>query len=587
MKGNITKKLFQSAMLTMLIAELSGAGTAIIDGIITGHYLGSTSLAAHGIGSPYFSIASIISGILMVGSTAMCTRSIGKGDTPEADRIFSLTMVLGVGLSVLLALSGTIFAGPIARMLGARGDSAALYDAVRDYLRGIFPGAPGFILFAVLTPFLQLDGDSTRPKIGSLVMAIVDVSGDLLNVFVFHGGMFGMGLASALSHYAALFVVLSHFIGKRSMFSFSFANVHFRTTPALMRDGLPRAMCMLCRGLLPMLLNPLVLSLSGPDGVAALSAMNSSSYVVGSLGWGIGGAMLIMSGMMVGESDVHGLSDVVKSALTDILTGVVLVSIVVFAAAPAIAELYIPGVDSARIMAITAIRGYAIGLPFLAFNVSFANYYQATGRTRHAHIVNICIEFVCTALLSVVLCPMLGVTAVWIAFPLGSILLTAILVIMAIFKKSSERSGLAAYLPLTPGFSVPESDILIRSVRTMDEVVSLSVDVGAFCLDHSISSGEANRLALCVEELAGNVIRHGFSDNKPHSLDVRVIVKDGHSVLRLRDDCREFDLRKMTESWTPDPEHPEHNIGTRLVMAAAKDIAYTHTMNTNNLIITV
>ncbi len=574
-------------MLTMLIAELSGAGTAIIDGIITGRFLGSTSLAAHGIGSPYFSIASIISGILMVGSTAMCTRSIGKGVIAETDRIFSLTMILGVGLSVLLAVSGTVFAGPVARMLGARGASADLYDAVRDYLRGIFPGAPGFILFVVLTPLLQLDGDSMRPKIGSIVMAIVDISGDLLNVFVFHGGMFGMGLASALSHYAALIVVLSHFIGKRSMFSFSFADIHIQTAPALMRDGLPRAMCMLCRGLLPVLLNPLVLSLSGSDGVAALSAMFSSSFVVGSLGWGIGGAMLIMGGMMAGESDVHGLSDVVKSALADILTGVVFVSIVVLFAAPAVAGLYIPEACSARTMAVTAIRCYAAGLPFLAFNVSAANYYQSTGRIRYAHIVNICIEFVCTALLSVVLAPVMGVTAVWIAFPAGAVLLTAVLVVTAVLGKDSQRSGFAAYLPLPPGFSVPENDILTRSVRTMDEVVSLSVDVGRFCTGHGISSREANRLALCVEELAGNVIRHGFSDNRPHHLEVRVIVKNAKSVLRLRDDCRKFDLRKMAEEWAPDPEHPEHNIGTRLVMATAKDIAYTNTMNTNNLLIMV
>ena len=574
-------------MLTMLIAELSGAGTAIIDGIITGRFLGSTSLAAHGIGSPYFSIASIISGILMVGCTAMCTRSIGKGDIAETDRIFSLTMMLGFGLSALLATGGTVFAGPVARMLGARGASADLYDAVRDYLRGIFPGAPGFIMFVVLTPLLQLDGDSRRPKIGSIVMAIVDISGDLLNVFVFHGGMFGMGLASALSHYAALIVVLSHFIGKRSMFSFSFSNIRMQTAPALMRDGLPRAMCMLCRGLLPVLLNPLTLRLAGADGVAALSAMFSSSFIVGSLGWGIGGAMLIVGGMMAAENDVHGLSDAVKSALSDILTGVVLMGIVVFFAAPAIAGLYIPEAENARAMAVTAIRCYAVGLPFQAFNVSAANYYQATGRIRHAHIVNICIELVCTALVSFVLYPLLNVAAVWIAFPAGNILLAVALVILVIAGKDGKRSGLAAYLPLAPGFSVPESDILTRSIRTMDEVVSLSVDVGRFCTGHGISSREANRLALCAEELAGNVIRHGFSDKRPHHLEVRVIIKDCKSVLRLRDDCRRFDLRKMAEEWAPDPEHPEHNIGTRLVMAAAKDIAYTNTMNTNNLIIKV
>ena len=87
--------------------------------------------------------------------------------------------------------------------------------------------------------------------------------------------------------------------------------------------------------------------------------------------------------------------------------------------------------------------------------------------------------------------------------------------------------------------------------------------------------------------MAGNVIEHGFADGKPHHLDVRVLVKDGTMVLRLRDDCSKFDLREKAASWQPDPEHPERNIGIHIIMRVAKDVAYTNTMNTNNLIITI
>ncbi len=70
-------------------------------------------------------------------------------------------------------------------------------------------------------------------------------------------------------------------------------------------------------------------------------------------------------------------------------------------------------------------------------------------------------------------------------------------------------------------------------------------------------------------------------------MDIRVLVKGGKVILRMRDDCRHFDLREKARKWTPDPEHPEKGIGIRMVLGAAKDIAYTNTMNANNLIITI
>lgn len=74
--GIITQHLFRKTMITMLFAELAGRVTAIIDGILAGGFLGESALAASGLGSLYYSVASIISGILMTGSTNLCTNAI-------------------------------------------------------------------------------------------------------------------------------------------------------------------------------------------------------------------------------------------------------------------------------------------------------------------------------------------------------------------------------------------------------------------------------------------------------------------------------------------------------------------------------
>ena len=584
----ITRKLFQNTMLTMLVAEISNAVAAVIDGVVTGAFLGPTALAAYGIGGPYFSIASILSGILMVGSTMMCTRAAGKGDTEETTRVFSLTMVLGVVLSVLFCLSGVLFPGAYATMFGARGASASLHSVTTDYLRGVFIGAPGFILMIILTPILQLDGDSLRPKLACLCSAAFDIIGDLLVALVFHGGMFGIGLASSISHYLGLLIVLTHFFKKKSnMFRFSLRGVRPAMAPAIMRDGLPRAVCMLCRALLPIYLNGLALKLAGDMGAAAYSAMISTTFAVASLGWGIGGAVFIMCGMSFSEQDTKAILIETGTAGKDILFGVIPLAAVVFLASPLIARLFIPDAGEAYPMAITAIRCYALSLPFLAFNVSSANFFQAIEHKTASYIINICIEFACIALMALLLTGRFGINGMFYAFPAGAALLSVVIALCAVFRRDQSREGAAAYLLLPKDFGVPEEDCIERSIHSMDEVVALSVDVVDFCVAHGLSSKDANRLALCIEEMAGNVIEHGFADGKPHHLDVRVLIKDGETVLRMRDDCVLFNLREQAEHWSFDPEHPERNIGIRMVMHAAKDLAYTNTMKTNNLIIKI
>ncbi|MBR3391776.1 MAG: ATP-binding protein [Firmicutes bacterium] len=585
--GAITRKLFRKTMLTMLIAELSGALTAIIDGILTGRYLGATGLAACGLGAPYYSIASIISGLLMVGSTNLCTKAIGRGNREELTGVFSLTIALGVVLSGLLAFSGAGFPRAFASLFGADGASGEVISETAAYLRGLFLGAPGFILFVILTPVLQLDGDAVRPKIASVTCAVVDVAGDLLNVLVFRGGMFGMALASSASHYAALLVVLSHFLKKGSLFRFSLQAIRMGVLPSLLKDGLPRAVCMLGRGILPVLLNALLLWKAGDMAVTAYSAMSSTTFVTGALGWGVGGAVLIMGGIMMGEQDVNGMRTVIRTAFGYIICGVTVLAAVVFCCAPFLAGLFLPQGGIERQMAASAIRCYAVCLPFLAFNVSAANHLQVISRTLEANLVNIGIELAFTALMAHVLCRPLGVMGVWLAFPIGQALLSTAIVVRALAAKDSSRKGLAAYLLLDRDFGIPDPDRIEQSIYSMDDVVALSEKANGFCLERGIGARESNLVALCVEEMAGNVIEHGFEDGKPHHLDVRLLVKDRTVVLRLRDDCRHFDLREKVKNWSPEPEHPEKNIGIRMVLGMAKDIDYTNAMNTNNLIITI
>ena len=92
-------------------------------------------------------------------------------------------------------------------------------------------------------------------------------------------------------------------------------------------------------------------------------------------------------------------------------------------------------------------------------------------------------------------------------------------------------------------------------------------------------------MSLAAEEAVGNVIEHGFSDGKPHSVEVRVSKKDAEWILRVRDDCRLFDPKKYMEQYTD--EDPSANIGLKLLREIASDMAYVNALKLNNLMIKV
>ena len=99
-----------------------------------------------------------------------------------------------------------------------------------------------------------------------------------------------------------------------------------------------------------------------------------------------------------------------------------------------------------------------------------------------------------------------------------------------------------------------------------------------FCRERGGNERESNHIALCVEEMAANVIQYGFGkgDKKRH-LSVLILNKPDYWILRFRDDCRAFDPVHYT------PDEPDKALGIRLVQGIAREAYYTYSMNLNNL----
>ncbi len=571
------RKLAQQMLIAQIFAALTVSLCLMIDSIMIGRFLREEAIAAYGLSNPVLLVMGAVGSMLASGIQASCSKSLGRGSQEETNAGYSSAIAVGGGISLLFLVCVLLFPAQIATAMGA-GTSGGLFEKTRDYLMGFSLGAPASMGALVLVPFLQMAGKSGLLIAAVLSMTVADIVLDLLNVLVFHGGMFGMGLASTVSYYFALLISGFYFLSKKCVFRFSWKMVTKRKIAELFRNGIPAGVGMVTSVILVFALNNLLAGTGGSSAVAAYSVIMTIGNASNCITTGVGGVSLTLSGIFFNEEDRKCLRELVAYLCRCAVVLGVAVGVILLLFAPVFVSLFIPDPGETQNMATLGLRLFAIGLIPCCMNNILKNQYQATERVALTEMISV-LEGVFFPLLAAFLFSLLmGTRGVWLQFGLGE-LLTLICIGLYIYKKTGLLPWQKdACLMLKESFGVTEDHMMEFDVHSMEEVEHVVRQAEQFCLLHGQNAKVSNHIALCIEEMAGNIILHGFSqDTKEHHLSIRVISKDKLWVLRFRDDCRAFDPVHYV------PREGEDALGIRLVLAIAADAQYTYSMNLNNL----
>ena len=576
------RKLIRQMLAAQTLSALTVSLCLLIDSILIGRFLGVQAIAAYGLANPILLVIGAVGSMLAAGIQVACSKSLGSGSKEETDKGYSSAIGLTLGISLVFTLLVLIFRSPLATLMGAGGEGE-LYDQTRDYLAGFIIGAPGCIGALVLVPFLQMAGQSKLLILAVLGMTAADVGFDLLNVLVFDGGMFGMGLASSLSYYVAMAIALGYFLSRKCAFRFSFQSITMKKIRELFVGGIPAVFTMASSVIFVFILNQLLLSVGGSkegsEAVAAFSVLMTIGNASNCISTGIGGVSLTLSGILYNEEDQTGLRSLLKLLVKyGIMLGAS-VGVLLAVSAPVLVRVFIPEANMAQRMAIQGVRLFALGLIPCCMVNALKNLYQATERVRLTEIISVMEGVALPALAAFLFSRWMGVSGAWLYFAAGeclSLLCTALYV----WKKGGAVSlGAEPFLLLREGFGVKKENLLEMDIHSLQEVEKAAQEAAAFCMRHGQSEKMANHIALCLEEMASNTVIHGFDPQRENHLSVRVQHKGDRWVLRFRDDCRAFD----PVSYVPAGE--QEGLGIRLVTAMADDIRYTYSLNLNNLTI--
>ena len=585
-QAKLIERLFKDTLLIFLLSLFVSTIGYVIDGIITGEFLGEDSMAAFGLTMPYQKFVTIFPAVLVLGMQVMCSKFLGRGELGEANRIFSLALAAALMTAILIAGATILFTAQIADILDAKESLGAIRPLTIDFLQAYSFGLPAIAAVTIFTPIMQLDNDRHRAVISAATLALCDIAGDLINVLIIDGGLWGMGIATTISYWIAAGVLLLHFFKANSNFKFLPEAVSLKYFRRMILIGFP---VILGRGTAVLRLaffTRMSVSLAGGGGVAAYAVLENFSGLLEIIPKAFGSSTQMIGGILIGEQDKHSILRLMKLALKYSLIISLTMTAAVFLGAPIIAELYTIDADpTAYSMTLEGLQLTIAFLPLCAVGIIFTYYYQACGRFKLVSNLTVAGNIGFIVPIALLLTAHFGIDGLWLSFPLSYVAFLLVIFFITCRHCGRITFRLEDYLLLPEDFDVAKDKQLNITVTNKKEVLGLSERAQNFCEACGINERRSMFAGICIEEMAGNIVDYGFDDGKKHFVDVRIIIKGEQVTIRLRDDCRPFDPKRWAEIHRP--EDPTKHIGIRLCKKISTEFDYVNALKLNNMIVKI
>jgi len=577
--GKLMFKLLPVQILLSMIVVLNG----IVSSLFASNCIDIKAMSSVGLYAPILMLLGSINLMLVSGSTILCGQMMGRNEIGKMRGIFSLdltvTFLIGVFFTVTLFILGRFgLVGFIAREPDLQPDFSI-------YLLGQSIGVIPFLLGNQFSSFLSLENRMKRNLFSSVLYVAVNLALNYLFVQKYRMGVWGLPLATSVGAWIYFLTQAQAFMAKGSQFKFSFKDVVAKDLLQILKVGYPGALSNGYQTVRGLVVNYLLTAFVGAAGLSAFCAANSLMTLV----WCVPAGMVAVSRMVMsvglGDEDRMTVSDVMrvmfkKFCLVNLLIGVV---IIVFA--KNLAYLFYKDVNSdVYMMTVWGFRLLPLTLAPGSILQHFVCYGQASGKTFLVHMASVLDGVIFVAGFTALLIPVFGMSSVYIANILNGILVFVFLVSYALFCNRRVLKSMEELMVMPDTFGVPESERLDMSIKSMEDVVNVSKKTQDFCLERGIDNRRAFLAGLSMEEMAGNVIAHGFNkDKKKHSVEIRVVHKDGSVILRVRDDCVSFDPLERVK--TSDQNDLAKNVGLKIVTGLAKSVEWQSIFGMNVLTI--
>ena len=575
-------RLFFRLLPVQVAIVAMGSINSIVDGIVAARFCGETAVAVVGLYFTMVRILEAVGSVILGGASVLSGRYLGAGKIDKTRGVCSLAITAALISGAVL--TGASFAAPeaIAGLLGA---NEQLKKDLATYIVGYAFGLIPLLLSQQLAACLQLERQQKRGQVGIVVMVAVNLLLDILFSVIMDMGIWGLALSTSLANWAYFLVLVQYYLTDKVQLRPGVRLIAWRELPGMLKTGFPNALLVACLAARSLVINRLLLAHAGEDGLSALSAFNMVSGLILAIALGTGAVIRMLSSVFLGEENREALLAVIRTALTKVMAMMAAVAAIVALLAPILTGIFFQDPASgvySMTRELFVINGLSALLALLC--IIYASYCQAAGFRWFVNLTSLMDGFFSVVIPAVLLSPAFGALGVWLSFPIGLCITLAVCAAYAVIRCKRWPRSLDEWLLLQPEFGTGER--LVMTLRDVSGVTRTAVSVQEFCDAHGIPKKTGAHAGLCLEEMAGNIVEHGFEkDRKSHVVEIRVVILQERVVLRIKDDCIPFNPKECYEMTASGD--PFANVGLRLVYGIAQDISYQNLLGLNVLTITL
>ena len=380
--------------------------------------LGESAQAATGV---LFTLQTLIQGVAFMlgqGCGSYISRELADRNPDGASMYVSTAFFTGGIFGLSLMMLGMPFLAPLVRILGS---TETILPHAMDYGMWVLLACPFVVCSMILNNALRFEGKAFYAMFGLTTGGILNIFGDWLLVRKLQMGVYGAGLATAVSQFVSFSILLFMFLKMaQSKISLRFVSRKISVYFSIFRVGLPS----LIRQSLNAVTTGILNNVTKPFGDAAIAAMSVVSRYAMFL-------MCVGLGMGQGFQPVASFNyrarkfDRVKKGLVFLMIFALIViggaSTVSIFLAPQIVSIFQKAPEVIEV-GTPALRNYAVGMIFMAFSVPVNMLYQSIQKPTISSVLSMIRSGAVTIPILLIGVPLLGLPVIQTAQPIADVL---------------------------------------------------------------------------------------------------------------------------------------------------------------------
>lgn len=423
--------LFRKMFFPTLFGMVCSSLVNITDGIFVGHGVGSDALAAVNMCAPLFMIATGLALMLGAGGSVVVSIHLSKNNNKAANINMTQAVSTLAVLGILLSVFPRIFPSFTYQLLGG---TEILFPLMEDYMKWIAPSMFATVMVCAGMFFIRLDGNPTYAMLCEVIPTICNVILDALFIFTFKLGVAGAALASAISMYIGLIMVVFYMAFKMKTIHFykpKFSNtaigLYFRNIGYMCKTGFPSLLGELAMSCVILTGNICFVKLLGENGVAAFSVGSFCLPIIFMIGNSIAQSAQPILSYNHGNGQESRVSQMYRLELIVGVIGGTLLTLFGAVFCRPLATMFLDSGTVAHSIATAGLPLFATGFLFTTFNLVQIGYYQSLEKAGKACMIMLLRGFVIMVPAFFFLPGIFGTYGLWLAIPITEFLTTIII----------------------------------------------------------------------------------------------------------------------------------------------------------------